>query len=78
MALHGNGLWGSYGQPEDVQLDDDHRWCPPMFSQSIQNAVAYEKRSGLIRSLWPAAGIEIISYESGRDRRAYVRRITSG
>jgi hypothetical protein len=44
---------------------------------AVQNAVAYEKRAGLIRSLWPAAGLEVISYEAWRDKRVYVRRITS-
>jgi hypothetical protein len=77
LAFHGSGLWGTHGRPEDVALTDDHRWCPVMFSVAVQNAVAYEKRAGLIRSLWPAAGLEVISYESGRDRRVYVRRITS-
>jgi hypothetical protein len=77
LAFHGNGEWGSYGRPEDVQLDDDHRWCPVMYSVAVQNAVSYERRQGLIRSLWPAAGIEIVSYEWRQDRRAYARQIIS-
>jgi hypothetical protein len=76
LVRHGANDWGQHGCLEDVELTDDHRFAPFLFDQSVQNAVACEQRAGPIISRWSTEGLEIISYEAGRDKRVYVRRIT--
>jgi hypothetical protein len=76
LVRHGAGDWGEHGRLEDVELNADHRFAPFLFSMGVQNAVACEQRAGPIISRWPVEGLEIVSFEAGRDKRVYVRRLT--
>jgi hypothetical protein len=53
LKRHANGDWGMHGHLADVELDDDRRWCPPLFGVATVNAVAVESGRGLVRSIYP-------------------------
>jgi hypothetical protein len=56
LRRHINGDFGVHGKLADVALSDDQRWVPPLYSQAVQNAVAIESGSGVIKSRFMLQG----------------------
>jgi hypothetical protein len=51
LRRHAKSDSGAFGRGEDhADLSEDQLWCPAMFSQAVQNAVAIRTGFGLVRS----------------------------
>jgi hypothetical protein len=67
---HASGDFGTLGTFDDIEVSDEARFCPPLFSPAVQSAVAVESGEGIVRSRLEipshtAAGLSRQGYRTG-------------
>lgn len=61
LRRHAAGDWGIIGRLDDVEVGDDERIVPEAFGPEVRNAVALDRRAGVVRSVYAVA----IAQQSG-------------
>lgn len=55
LRRHAAGDWGVIGRLDDVEIGDDERLLPEAFGPEVRNAVALDRRRGMVRSVYAVA-----------------------